>query len=455
MIVLEVIFWLSAACAVYTYLGYPLLLAAAARFRSRPGIDRDRITAEPLAVSVVLAAHNEEARIGGRVRELIRLVASRPAGGEVIVVSDGSTDRTVERARVAAIEARAEAEAGSEVRVEILALPAKGGKAAALNQGCAAASHPLLVFADARQTWAPDAIERLAARFADPSVGAVSGDLVVETAPGVMAGVGLYWRFEKWLRRTEGRFYSMVGATGSISAVRRALFPPIPAGTILDDVYWPLVVAMRGHRVIHEEQARAYDRLPDRAHDEFRRKVRTLAGNFQLMARFPAALIPWRNPIWWQFVSHKVLRLVVPWALLAMLASSAILGGSFYRVAFWGQAVFYALGLAATRSDVVARWRVASIAASFLVLNAAAWVAFWVWAAGRTARSWGKIQYKAPVPAAATGQPDHPGTRSRVGSVDKADLYTDATKLLPLDVEVRDGQLTDRPGFEAAIERLR
>ncbi len=391
MELIEVLFSLSAALVFYTYLGYPLALATAAWIR--PALDPGHSDAVEMPVSVVLAAHNEEARIGGRVRELAGLVASRRAGGEVIVVANGSTDRTAEVAQQAAIEA--ESEIGGGVIVRVLELDSNVGKAAALNEGYALASHSILVFADARQTWAPDAIDRLVANFADPAVGAVSGDLVIETAPGIMAGVGLYWRFEKWLRATEGRFHSMVSVTGSICAVRRELFQPIPAGTLLDDVYWPLAIAMVGCRVVHEEQARAYDRLPERARDEFRRKVRTLAGNFQLMELLPSALLPSRNRVWWQFVSHRVLRLAVPWALLAMLITSAALGSPFYRAAFWGQSAFYLMGLGGIWRPVAARSRVASAAASFLVLNAAAWVGFWVWASGRSSRSWGKIRYQA------------------------------------------------------------
>jgi cellulose synthase/poly-beta-1,6-N-acetylglucosamine synthase-like glycosyltransferase len=290
----------------------------------------------------------------------------------------------------------------------IIDLPTKMGKAVALNHGCAAAAHPLLVLADARQTWARDAIDRLLANFDDPRVGAVSGDLVLESAPGVMAGVGLYWRFEKWLRQTESALYSMVSVTGSICALRRELFRPIPAGTVLDDVYWPLQVAMSGYRVIHEPKALAYDRLPERARDEFRRKIRTLAGNFQLMVRQPAALLPWRNPVWWQFVSHRILRLVVPWALLGMLVTSWLLVSRAYHILFWVQIAFYCLGVASLRPSVAARSRVASGAASFLVLNAAAWLAFWVWISGSTSRSWSKVKYQPGSAAIHPGSPYRP-----------------------------------------------
>ena len=384
MTILAVLFWLSTACVVYSYLGYPLILALLARLRPAPAVGSR--FAPDIPVSIVLAAHNEESRIGWRIRELAGLVAARPGKGELIVVSDGSTDRTVEIAQACASEA--ESMARGPVPVRVLVQQHRLGKAMALNRAHAAACHPLLVFADARQTWADDAIERLVAALADPSVGAVSGDLVVESSPGVMAGVGLYWRFEKWLRLTESRLDSMVSVTGSISAVRRHLFPGIPAGTILDDVYWPLSVALDGYRVVHEERATAFDRLPEKVGDEFRRKVRTLAGNYQLMARMPAALLPWRNRLWWQFVSHRTLRLIVPWALIVVLGTSAAMSGPVYRWAFWCQVAFLAVGAAGTHQTVAKRSRLAAAIYSFLLLNAAAWVAFWVWAGGRSSRSW-------------------------------------------------------------------
>jgi cellulose synthase/poly-beta-1,6-N-acetylglucosamine synthase-like glycosyltransferase len=274
-------------------------------------------------------------------------------------------------------------------------LPANLGKAVALTEGCAMARHEIIAFADARQTWGADALQRLLENFSDPEVGAVSGELVLESAPGVMAGVGLYWRFEKWLRQSEGVVRSMVSVTGAICAVRRALFQPIPPGTILDDMYWPLAVAMRGDRVVFDGRARAYDRLPERVHDEFRRKVRTLSGNFQLVALMPACLSPFRNPVWLQLISHKLLRLAVPWALLGLIGFGAALEGPVYRALLIAQVLGYALGLAGLSRAIATRSRLASAAASFLVLNAAAWVAFWVAISGGAARSWGKATYRA------------------------------------------------------------
>jgi cellulose synthase/poly-beta-1,6-N-acetylglucosamine synthase-like glycosyltransferase len=380
-------FWLGAGCVFYTYLLYPVILGVLAHWRARP-INRGQRSIAP--VSIVVAAYNEEARIGRRVRELARLVAAFSPGGEVIVVSDGSSDGTVESAR----EAARRAEVDGAVTVKVLPLVPKLGKAVALNEGCASAAHPYLVFADVRQSWASDAIDRLVANFADPSIGAVSGDLVIESAPGVMSGVALYWGFEKSLRRAESRFYSLSSVTGSICAVRRCLFRPMPQGTILDDVYWPLLVVMGGHRVVHEELALAYDRLPERVRDEFCRKVRTLAGNFQLLARLPETLLPWRNPVCWQFVSHRIFRLLAPWALVSMLISAAMLGGPFYRLALGVQVGFYVLALIGASKSVANRFPPAAGAATFVMLNAAAWLAFWVWILGQEERFWNKVNYE-------------------------------------------------------------
>jgi cellulose synthase/poly-beta-1,6-N-acetylglucosamine synthase-like glycosyltransferase len=393
MLTLQVSFWIAVACVAYTYVGYPLVLAVIGTARGKGrGRTLTREAAGPSSVSVVIAARNEEASIGRRTREFLETIQRSGLPGEVIIVSDGSTDRTAQAAMNAAAE--------STVACRVIDLPANIGKAAAITKGCQAAQYEIIVFADARQTWAPDALLTLVNTFADPTIGGASGDLVVETSAGVMQGVSMYWRYEKWLRCRESDVYSMVGATGAISAVRRELFGAIPAGTILDDVYWPLQVAMQGYRVVHNRGAIAYDRLPERAKDEFRRKVRTLSGNFQLAARLPGALLPWRNPIWLQFLSHKLMRLVVPWLLIAMLALCAIISHPMYRVLLLAQIAGYLAGIMGMAKAVGSRFRLASAAASFVVLNAAAWVSFWVWISGQAAQSWNKTTY---TPAKATG----------------------------------------------------
>ena len=371
------IFWVATALVLYAYAFYPLLMAIAARLIGRPINHSGHFQG---SVSIVVAAYNEEKTIARRVRELCGLIRAANLPAEMIVVSDGSTDQTAQIAR----------QQESDF-LRVIEQTANMGKAAALNAGVAGAKGDIIIFGDSRQRWADDVLEKLLRNFSDASVGAVGGQLICESAPGVMAGVGLYWKYEKWLRKQESAVHSTVGLSGSISAVRRELFTPLPEGINLDDVCWPMHVTRSGFRVVHEEEAIAFDRLPERARDEFRRKVRTLSGNFQLALRCPWVLLPFLNPIWFQFLSHKMLRLAVPWALLAMLISSAMAQGNFYRAALVAQILFYVLAIIGIRGK--AKVRLAGAAGSFLVLNTAAWVGFWIWISGRSGRSWSKVAY--------------------------------------------------------------
>ena len=393
MLAAEILFFVCVALIVYPYIVYPLLLSLVAWLRPRP--IRIETAVGPLpTVSFIVAAHNEQGQIEARLQELIGLLEARGnTFDEILIVTDGSTDDTAAVVRPY-----------TKQYVRLVELSERGGKAAAISRGAALARNEILVFADTRQSWAPDALTRLLENFADPTVGAVSGDLVLTAGDGTMAGIGLYWRFEKWLRRQESSVGSQVGVTGAISACRRALFEPIPAGTILDDVYWPVGIALGGKRVVHDCRAIAFDRLPDKAGDEFRRKVRTLSGNFQLVQRRPEVLSPWRNPIWFQMISHKLARLVVPWALLGLLLACILGEGPLYDTALGVQAVAYGLAFVGMMTGRCGK--LLGAASSFLILNTAAWVAFWVWVTGRAAQSWTKVAYTAPREAKA-------GTRVR------------------------------------------
>lgn len=398
---LKVLYWSCCGLIAFAYLGYPVLLGVVAHFRARPvrRCEPSAVSGVVRSVSVVLAVYNEEPSIRQRIRELAELIERQGLLGEIIVVSDGSTDRT------AAVVSDLAREGGS-VLIRLIDLPYNVGKAAALTRGWEEARSEILIFADVRQTWAPDALGRLLENFADPAVGAVSGELILQTAPGVMASVGLYWRYEKWLRQREARIHSTVGLTGAICAVRRQLFRPVPPGTLLDDVYWPLCVVMQGYRVVFDNRARAFDRLPARVRSEFGRKVRTLSGNFQLLARLPAALLPWRNPVWPALVSHKLARLLVPWAWLGALAISGALAASvperqsLYALLFGLQTLGTVSAAVALAPALARRSRVASAAASLLVLNVAAAWAFCVWATGGASRTWKKTVYHPPGPRA-------------------------------------------------------
>jgi poly-beta-1,6-N-acetyl-D-glucosamine synthase len=334
---METLFSASVLLVAYVYAGYPLLLALWAAAVRRPV--RTRASGDPNwpSVSVVVAAHNEGPRLSARVTNLLQ--QRYPGSLEIIVASDGSTDSTrdiLER---------------FESRVRLLELP-RGGKPLALNAGVAAATGEIVVFADARQRFAPDAIRQLISNFHDPDVGAVTGELILDcedqtdtAASTIGDGVGLYWTYEKWLRRHESAVWSTLGATGAIYAVRRSLWQPLPPATLLDDVLAPMRVVLAGKRTVFEERARAFDRVATSGSAESRRKVRTLAGNYQILSLEPRLLLPVLNPVWVQYASHKIGRLLVPWALLTAFVASAILAGDswLYTVALILQLCFYGL----------------------------------------------------------------------------------------------------------------
>ncbi|HET7617678.1 MAG TPA: glycosyltransferase family 2 protein [Vicinamibacterales bacterium] len=329
-------FWLSALVVLYVYAGYPLLAAVWGKTRDRRPRKRRFEPGSWPTLSIIVAARNEAARLPGRVANL--LDQEYPGPREIIVVSDGSTDDP------------ARALARFDARVRLIEVPS-GGKPLALNAGVAAARGDVLVFADARQRFAPGALIELASNFADPQVGGATGELILDcelnpaAAPSVGDGVGLYWKYEKRLRRAESRIWSTMGATGAIYALRRSLWQPLPATALLDDVLAPMRAVLAGFRVVFDETAVAYDRASTDAATESRRKTRTLAGNYQILALEPRLLLPFVNPVWLQYVSHKVGRLVVPWALIGLLISSAALAndGWLYAAALVLQLLFYGL----------------------------------------------------------------------------------------------------------------
>jgi poly-beta-1,6-N-acetyl-D-glucosamine synthase len=339
---MEVLFWASILIVWYVYAGYALLLAIWSRIVSRPVVKRRTVPA-PM-VSIVIAARNEADRLPTRIANLLDL--DYPISPEIIVVSDGSTDRT------------ADVLARFGDRVRLIEVP-RGGKPLALNAGVAAASGEIIVFADARQRFATNALNELVSNFFDPMIGAVTGELVLDCDGDAAAadskvaeGVGLYWNYEKWLRRRESRIWSTLGATGAIYAMRRTLWRPLPPETLLDDVLAAMRIVLDGKRVVFDDEARAFDRVAPSGVDESRRKTRTLAGNYQILALEPRLLNPFANPVWLQYLSHKVGRLVVPWCLaLALISNIPLAFRSLpYRLALLVQLCFYGLALLGARS---------------------------------------------------------------------------------------------------------
>ncbi len=389
MMKIKYIFWFAAALVGYSYLGYPVWLWLRSQWSPRPvrrssgHIDAQGYDQVP-TVSAVMVVRNEEAILAHKLENLLTLDYPQEKL-EVVVVSDGSTDRTP------AILADCARNLGVGTRVRSLLKTASQGKAAGLNDAIKLATGEVLLFTDARQQIEAGALRLLIQNFADPDVGAASGELMLgDPASGETGqGMGLYWRIEKKIRELESASGSVAGATGAIYCVRRRLLESssfaLPEGTILDDVLLPMQIVRQGFRVVFDSRARAWD-SPDLGEGrEFSRKVRTLSGNYQLLQ-----LAPWllssENAIRFEFISHKLTRLAVPFALLALLIASALLPQPLYRAALGVQLALYALSLAALAGVKVGPLsRIADPARTFVVLNSAAVVAFINFVTGRKA----------------------------------------------------------------------
>jgi cellulose synthase/poly-beta-1,6-N-acetylglucosamine synthase-like glycosyltransferase len=324
-----------------------------------------------------MVVRNEERILESKLENLLSLDYPQDRV-QIVVVSDGSSDRTEHILQQYAQDSRVHAIVNQLAR----------GKAAGLNDALEVARGEIVVFTDARQKIDRSAARLLAENFADPDVGCVSGELMLGDPENGESGrgLGLYWLIEKQVRELESASGSVVGATGALYAARRELLTHVPAGTILDDVYLPMQIVRQGKRVIFDQRAVAWDSPDLGIEREFSRKVRTLSGNYQLVQ-----LAPWllgrENPIRLEFISHKLLRLAVPAALAALLLVSPLLKAPFYKLIFMAQVLFYALSLIslarlAKRGTLS---RVADAAGAFVLLNSAAAVALANFIAGKRA----------------------------------------------------------------------
>ncbi len=326
---------LSAALVLWTYVGYPMVMNGLQRHGWRYGPARRQTSPVSVVtaahdlppVTIILVVYNAGEAIGAKLDSCLAQDYP-PDRLSVLVYSDGSTDHTV-----------AQVMQRQSDRVRLIRGAQRRGKAACLNDAIAASQTPILVLTDARQRIDAQAVRFLVGHFADPAVAAVSGALDIgpdvdehdddalgaRVSDAVVQSAGDYWRLEKRLRAAEASVHSSVGVTGALYALRRSAYVPIPAHTILDDVLIPMNVVLAGHRVLFDWRARAFDAPSLSEAQERQRKIRTLAGNFQLFSLSPALFNPLRNPIWAQFLSHKMLRVIAPVPLLVLLLGSLAL----------------------------------------------------------------------------------------------------------------------------------
>ena len=373
---MTIVVLVSVAVLAYTYFGYPIAIALLARvWPYRP---RQNLAATP-SVTAIIPVYNAAEFVAAKLDSL--LAQDYPAEAlEILVYSDGSDDDS--DAIVADYAAR-------DPRIRLLRSPERLGKPTGVNRMLAEASGEVLLMTDIRQPLAPGSVRALVAMLDDPQVGCVSGNLRLLGK----GGAGMYWKYENAIRTAEGRFRSMVGVTGPIYAIRKADMSELPGDVILDDMWVPMRLRLRRRRILMCKEAIAYDQaFADER--EFSRKTRTLAGNYQLFARMPGLLIPFVNPSWFETFSHKLLRLVGPWALVVLFVATLIVNLSpdpaWSNTALWeirvlaiGQGIFYLAALLGPRFGPIA-----SLARTFVVLNVAAVVGLWRFLRRRQKVTW-------------------------------------------------------------------
>jgi glycosyltransferase involved in cell wall biosynthesis len=375
--VIRALFAMAAALVGYTYVGFPMLVLLRSRVRPRDH------RSEPITprVSLIVAARNEERVIAGRIENALALDYPHDLF-EVIVASDGSDDATVELVR-----------AFDDPRVRVLDLP-RVGKDGALAAAAEAASGQILVFSDANSHYAPDALRKLVAPFADPTVGGVAGDQRYLPANGGEASVAQgergYWDLDRALKLAESRAGNVISATGAIYAVRRSLFRPPPPG-VTDDFAISTAVIAQGQRLVFAPDAVAYEPVAGTGDAEFARKVRVMTRGLNGVVLRRELLDPRRHGFYAvQLLSHKVLRRLMALPLGVLAATSLALGARsrLFRVLAAGQLAVYGLGALGIARGRRKSSKLLALPAYFVMVNAASLKAAWNVVRGRSIERW-------------------------------------------------------------------
>lgn len=380
--IFRALFFIAFGGILFTYIGYPVYLYLLSRMAAKPILKQAGELS--LLVTVIIAAKNEESHIEKRIQNLLE--QDYPSSKiEIIVVSDGSNDDTPTLVR-----SLADSQGPEGPSIVCLEYAPSRGKASALNMGVERASGEIIVFTDARQSFEKNVLTELIANFSDGSVGGVSGELIFleEGDKSVQVQMGAYWNYEKRIRKMESATGSVVGVTGAIYAIRKELYRPLLPETLLDDVVTPMNIVMQGYRVVFDSEARAYDVFSATSNQEWRRKVRTLAGVWQLLSIQKKLLSIFKNPLLFRFLSHKLARLFVPFFLLLLLGTGLSQNGQFFTLFSLLQIVFYLIALSAFLVRPLRRLPGIGTVYFFCVLNTAVVKAFWVWVSGNCATVW-------------------------------------------------------------------
>ncbi len=377
MSVAHLLSWGGLGILLYVYVGYPALLFLLGLFGRTARFERAAVRP---TVSVVLAAWNEAEVIGAKIENTLSQEYP-PDLLDLIVVSDESTDATDE------IVERYAQQTG---RVKLLHTGGRRGKSAALNIGVSAARGDVIVMTDANAMFEREAVARLVASLADSRVGGVSGELRYRSE-GTADTERAYWRYERRVKRLESRLGLLLGANGSIYALRRELFRPVKPRDV-NDFRIPYQVLLQGEAVVFEPEAISYEAPAGSLWAEYRRKVRIMSRAIPTMLSLVAPTVGrGKLLVLWQLVSHKVLREIQGFWFLAAVAGSAwgaILGDPILLALFAGQAALYLLGALGWAVPAIGRWRPARLAGHFDMIVLASLAALGLWLTGRVRATW-------------------------------------------------------------------
>lgn len=373
------LFWFSVSALIWTYVGYPLFIVMLARWRPRPHKRADILP----SVTLIIPAYNEETIIRQKLENALALDYP-PEKMEIIVVADGSTDRTVEIA---------ESFAGRGVRM--LFQPERRGKIAAMNRAVPCAKGEILVFSDANAFMKPQSLRALVRNFADPQVGCVSGEKRIKADYRVQAqGESAYWRYESGIKRAESLFNTAIGAIGEIFAIRRELYHPLREDSIIEDFVLSMELVRDGWRIVYEPEATAWEEASPTLRAEWERRVRNCAGGFQALGRLGWLFSPRYAFMAFQFLSHKLLRWLAPlFMILTWFSNLALRSIPLYRWLFWGQTLFYFLALIGGLLAMMG-WRLRPLwfVFYFCFANLTALGGLWRYLTGAQTNLWKKVR---------------------------------------------------------------
>ncbi|HZF20102.1 MAG TPA: glycosyltransferase family 2 protein [Burkholderiales bacterium] len=378
---MKIVYWAMVALICYAYVGYSLTILALAQFVRRPS---RRSEIEP-RVTYLITAYNEEKNIRAKLEQVLSLDYPYTKL-EIIVASDGSTERTDDIVREFA---------GRGVR--LVRVEGRVGKTETQNRAVREATGDVVIFSDATTFYEKSAIRNLVRNYADPEVGAVSGRYEYRNASGGAIGLGsiLFWKYENLIKTLQTRIRTITGCCGCIYSVRRELYEPLPAD-IISDLVEPLKILEKGYRIVFEPEAIAFEETTEKTAEEFSMRVRVATRGMRGLWYMRSLFNPARYPfVSFQLFSHKVLRWLVPLFLLVLLAANlALLGsGRFYDATAVLQAAFYAaalLGLCAERTQL--NFKVLNVPLYFVTVNAAAVAAMYGLWRGYKAVTWETVR---------------------------------------------------------------